>query len=183
MPINTPAYNSRVTDEALEKKFRDTFKSQGGAELVDDLYAQGVIVPIVDFTSAAEGSALPVSLQQAMDFSVGESRASASTTTAINNTGFWRVRYQCMFEIASANAQSANIYITDGFANKNIWSVDESSGTNSLFVVDGEFIVFLNTGESLVITTNRTETDLIVNYRQVADLNGNLVNPLGFTFS
>ena len=39
MPTNENTYNSRVTSEALEKKYRDVFPSQGGAELVDDLYA------------------------------------------------------------------------------------------------------------------------------------------------
>ena len=183
MPTNANTFNSRVTSEALEAKFRQVFPSQGGAELPQDLFASGVLQPVIDFSSVAEGSVLPANLQTAMDFAVGESRANASTVTAISNTGFWRVRYQCMFEISSGNAQSANIRITDGVSNKNIWSVDENSGTSNHLVVDGEFNVFLNTGQSLVIETNRTQTLLVVNYRQIANVNGTLVNPLGFTFS
>ena len=86
MPTNQNAYNSRVTSEALEKKFRDSFTSQGGAELVDDLYASGVIVPVVDFTAAAEGSALRSDLQVAWDFSTGHNRINTTTTTTIINT-------------------------------------------------------------------------------------------------
>ena len=81
MPTNQNAYNSRVTDESLEKKFRDTFKSQGGAELVDDLYASGVIVPVVDFTAAAQGSELRSDLQSAWDFAT-------SSTSIVNSVNF-----------------------------------------------------------------------------------------------
>ena len=78
MPTNQSTYNSRLTSEALEQKFRDTFPSQAGAELVNDLYAQGVIVPVVDFSDVASGQVLPVQLQQAWDF--------ATTRTVVNNS-------------------------------------------------------------------------------------------------
>ena len=91
MPTQATTYNSRVTDEALEKRFRDTFRSQGGAELVDDLYAQGVIVPVVDFTAAATGQQLSQNLQTAWDFSTGFNQVINTSTTIINNAGFGRL--------------------------------------------------------------------------------------------
>ena len=91
MPTQATTYNSRVTDEALEKKFRDTFKSQGGAELVDDLYASGVIMPIVDFTAAAQGSELRSDLQTSWDFSTGNAVISATNNDIVTTPGFWKV--------------------------------------------------------------------------------------------
>ena len=92
MPTQQTTYNSRVTSESLEKKFRDTFTAQGGAELVDDLYASGVVVPIVDFTAAAEGSALRSDLQTAWDFATNIVQiTSTSDTTIVTTPGFWKV--------------------------------------------------------------------------------------------
>ena len=78
-------YNARVTTEALEKKFRDTFPSQVGAELVDDLYASGVIVPTVDFTAAAQGSELRSDLQTAWDFATGYSAVNNANVDIVTN--------------------------------------------------------------------------------------------------
>ena len=73
MPTNANTFNSRVTSEALEAKYRQVFPSQGGAELPQDLFASGVIQPVVDFSSVAEGSVLAPNLQTAWDFSTGNS--------------------------------------------------------------------------------------------------------------
>ena len=92
MPTNANIFNSRVTSEALEAKFRQVFPSQGGAELPQDLFASGVIQPVVDFSSVAEGSILPQNLQTAWDFATGSTVISNTTPqTIINNTGFWQV--------------------------------------------------------------------------------------------
>ena len=99
MPTQSTTYNSRVTDEALEKRFRDTFKAQGGAELVDDLYAQGVIVPVVDFTAAATGQQLAQNLQTAWDFSTGNGSADNATTAFISNSGFWLINWTINFNV------------------------------------------------------------------------------------
>ena len=126
MPTNQNAYNSRVTDEALEKKFRDTFKSQGGAELVDDLYASGVIVPVVDFTAAAQGSELRSDLQTAWDFATGHATVSNATSFLITTPGFWRIHVNAFFVSSSSAAATGNMYITDGATNKPIWELNEN---------------------------------------------------------
>lgn len=184
MPTQQTTYNSRVTDEALEKKFRDTFKSQGGAELVDDLYAQGVIVPIVDFTAAAQGSELRSDLQTAWDFSTGFSNIINTTTTFITTPGFWQVDLNWSFE-NSANASEAKIEINDGASDKVIWEFNiTASATNGpLAAIEHKFVVFLRAGDSLKGSTDTSRASLDIWYRQIADVSGNLVNPLGFTSS
>jgi hypothetical protein len=121
MPTQQTTYNSRLTDEALEKKFRDTFKSQGGAELVDDLYASGVIVPIVDFTAAAQGSELRPDLQTAWDFATGHNTVSNASTNVITTPGFWKVDLNLVGFSVVSSAMAANVRIDDGVSSKVIW--------------------------------------------------------------
>ena len=184
MPTNQNAYNSRVTDETLEKKFRDTFTSQGGAELVSDLYASGVIVPVVDFTSAAEGSALRQDLQSSWDFATGFNRITGTTTTVVNTPGFWKVDLNFALIVSAAVSRGASVQISDGIGNKKIWDIfiGTTPSDEGGLVTSETFTVFLRSGDSLTGTAS-TGSNLSIAYRQIADVNGNLVNPLGFTFS
>lgn len=184
MPTNQNAYNSRVTDEALEKRFRDTFRSQGGAELVDDLYASGVIVPVVDFTAAATGQQLEQNLQTAWDFTTGQDTVAGTTTTVISNAGFWQVDLIYSGFISGSVADAANVSITDGLSTKKVWNFAQSGATAAVdSVVESSFVVFLRSGDSLTASTVNTNYVLSLWYRQIATLNGDLVNPSGFTSS
>lgn len=179
MPTQQTTYNSRVTDEALEKKFRDTFKSQGGAELVDDLYAQGVIVPIVDFTAAAQGSELRSDLQTAWDYATDLTTVVNTTTTAISTPGFWKCGWS--IENVGAAVGGINIRITDGVTPKTINSL-KVNANESLYFPDA-FVVFLRSGDALTVQTTNGNTFIRFHYRQIADVSGTLINPLGFTSS
>lgn len=185
MPTNANAYNSRVTDESLEKRFRDTFRSQGGAELVNDLYAQGVIVPVVDFTAAATGDVLGENLQTAWDFSTGFNRITASgTTTLINNAGFWQIELNASAQ-STGSPVIGTIQITDGLTSKKVWEwyvEDSGSAVNVPGAFDQRFVVYLRSGDSLTATGDAQMT-MSIWYRQIATLNGDLVNPSGFTSS
>ena len=170
MPTNANTFNSRVTSEALEKKFREVFPAQGGAELVQDLFASGVIQPVVDFSSVAEGSVLPQNLQTAWDFATGHNTVAGSSATVINNTGFWRVDLNAGFE-NSTTALDASISITDGLSSKVIWEVNAAatSITGTYALQNDAFIVFLRSGDSLVAQTNNAQLVLDVVYRHTAD--------------
>jgi len=190
MPTQSTTYNTRLTDEALEKRFRDTFRSQGGAELVDDLYASGVIVPVVDFTQAAEGSQLPTMLQTAWDFTTGSAqRSAAGTTSLISTAGFWRVDVSASgFATAGSGGGifSSFIRINDGATTKPVWGLSSQvvSPVVGNFAFESDFIVFLRSGDTLELHNTNTGVYVIdVWYRQVADVSGNLVNPSGFTSS
>jgi len=185
MPTNTNAYNSRVTDEALEKRFRDTFRSQGGAELVDDLYAQGVIVPVVDFTAAATGQQLGQNLQTAVDFSTSlVSKNSAGTSTLTTSPGFWRFYGQASIDYFGNPAEEVRIRLTDGFSTKIIWNLRGIvvTGSNSAVSSSFDLVVFLRSGDSASVQVNNGGA-IDLAYRQIATVNGDLVNPQGFTSS
>ena len=185
MPTNQNAYNSRVTDESLEKKFRDTFVSQGGAELVDDLYASGVIVPVVDFTSAAQGSELRSDLQTAMDFATGIAfRNTAGASTLTTSPGFWRLFGTASLDHYAGAAERTDIRIFDGVTSKYVffYSGTVVAGADEGISVPFDFNVFLRSGDTLTINVTNGGS-ISVSYRQIANAYGNLVNPLGFTSS
>lgn len=184
MPTNQNAYNSRITDEELEARFRSTFKAQGGAELVDDLYASGVIVPVVDFTAAAEGSALPKQLQEAWDFTTGHQSFNNSSGTLISNSGFWQLGINS-FLVASGATVVNRISLSDGLTSKVIFEANASfpSGSQGANAVDDKFVVFLRAGDSITCNSVSGDAYLDVWYRQIATVNGELVNPSGFSFS
>ena len=183
MPTNQNAYNSRVTDETLEKKFRDTFKSQGGAELVDDLYASGVIVPVVDFTSAAQGSELRSDLQSAWDFATNSvSLVNQTDVSLITTPGFWQVGLTSIF--LDLDGSDQRIQIFDGATEKDVWrAVGAAQSGTQVGVFTTTFVCFLRSGDILRGTSSFTNKTLNIWYRQIADVSGNLVNPLGFTSS
>ena len=181
-------YNARVTTEALEKKFRDTFPSQAGAELVDDLYASGVIVPTVDFTAAAQGSELEVALQRAWDFATDYNVVNNGTAVLASTPGFYKVDLICTSnDIArSAVTTICSVFIEDASASTKIiwrWSTSAQSGSGNFGLSEGEFIVYLRSGDSLKAFSTATSDTLNIWNRQIADVSGNLVNPLGFTSS
>lgn len=182
MPTNANTFNSRVTSEALEAKFRQVFPAQGGAELVQDLYASGVVQPVIDFSSVAEGSVLAANLQTAYDFSVGEYIAKNATVTVISNTGFWKVSVRTVGDF-NPNNHDVSLNITDGLSTKPIWTLEGLNTGGSSQGYNEEIVVFLRAGDSLTASSNNAACGIMGNYRQIADVSGNLVNPLGFVFS
>ena len=188
MPTNANTFNSRVTSEALEAKYRQVFPSQGGAELVQDLFASGVIQPVVDFSTVAEGSVLSPNLQTAWDFSTGSfSSATAGVSTLISNPGFWLIDVTATGFAFQPVADSTIIRINDGTSTKPVWAVTAVATTSTAesgIFGENRFVVFLRAGDTLehnLTSTSAWQTDIW--YRQIADVNGTLVNPLGFTFS
>ena len=184
MPTNANTFNSRVTSEALEKKFRDVFPAQGGAELVQDLFASGVIQPVIDFSSVAEGSVLAENLQTAFDFATSHTTTQAGTTTIANTPGFWVLEINVTMDATGSN-NSPHLSLSDGISSKVIWQIRSiSSGTASAAAVTNDrIVVFLRSGDTLSATSNNTSNRIDVSTRQIADVSGNLVNPLGFVSS
>lgn len=166
-----------ITSESLQAKIRELLPSQQG--FGEDLQASNVILPVIDLTAAAQGTTTPEILLTAWDFSTGHATVANATTTLINTTGFWKV--DLVMSQQSAGSDNGSIYITDGLTTKTIWEVNVSGITGYGFVDSNEFVVFLRAGDSLVAQTNSARIDLDISWRQIADVNGNLTNPLGFS--
>ena len=168
-----------VTSESLEAQIRDLLPSQNG--FTEDLQAQNVIVPIIDLTSASQGTNVPLYQQQAWDFSSGSATVKNTTTTLVSNAGFWQVGLNWSGFIGTT--RTASIQINDGATTKKVWEFTSPGVTTSTLMapLTDDFIVYLRSGDSLTATTNNNTSILNIWYRQVADVNGTVVNPLGFT--
>lgn len=174
-----------ITSEALQAKIRTLLPSQQG--FGEDLQAQNVIVPIIDLTAAAEGSSTPAFLQRAWDSTTGNFNSkAAATSTVINNTGFWQVGITAnlISTVTGTTAGQTSLQINTGSSTTDVWTLTKlvSSGVTSGNALNDEIVVFLNSGHSLEYTaSSATFAHISLWYRQIADINGNLVNPAGFT--
>ena len=172
---------SSVTSEALQLKLRQLLPSQQG--FGTDLSASDTIIPIIDLTEAAEGSSVPENLQTALAF--GSQTAfdiTNTTSTIINSTGFFRVFGSVAGRVQSSASIVGSFSMTDGSTTKKIWGFDctLATSTDPVAGIAFDFVVYLNSGESMTATGN-SGTTLVGSTRQIADVNGTLVQPVGFT--
>ena len=173
---------SSVTSEALQLKLRQLLPSQQG--FGTDLSASDTILPIIDLTRAAEGSDTPEYLQTALAHGSSTAFDVINTaTTIINQTGFFRVLGVCTIDNNSGSPVDCNFEINDGSTTVKVWRAESSTSTSTLSTIGYtyDFIVFLRAGDSLVADSNAASANLTGSTRQVADVNGTLVNPSGFT--
>jgi len=171
----------RVTSEALQSTIRDLLPSQNG--FGDDLMASNVIIPTIDLTASAEGSQIGQNLQTALGFgSQTAFEITNSTSTIINNTGFFRVFGTVGGRVQSSAPIEGYFSMTDGLSTKKVWAFDTTlpTSTDPVAGIGFDFVVYLNAGESMSGTGNSGST-LVGSTRQIADINGNLINPVGFS--
>ena len=166
-----------VNSEDLQQQIRDLLPSQNG--FGSELQASNVITPIIDLTAAAEGSSLPVSLQQSLAFgSVTAFQAQGSTDVIENSPGFYRIFGTAVLS-DSAVAESCEIQMSDGLSTKNLIRF-RKDGTGMNGVVNYDFLVFLRPGDSVSAISASADAFLSGCSRQVATGDGTLVQPNGF---
>ena len=173
----------QVVSESLQATIRRLLPSQQG--FTEDLQASNVIQPIIDLTPSAEGRALPVELQESVAFGSQTAFDISNTTVVIANTpGFYRIFGTVCIRQSSTGNQVANFTMSDGLSVKKVWGI-EMLGSSALQpnTVSFDFNVFLAAGESISGVSGGTNSHIIGSSRQIADVNANLVNPNGFSFS
>ena len=168
-----------IKSENLENKVRSLLPSQGGLGSGFDLSASTQIVPIVDLTESAEGSNLRQDLQSALSFKNASGfGVENTTTTLINNTGFYRVIGVSNIMLTSGVNISNEFFLSDGVSNKTIWKhvlLNVSATETSCIPFD--FVVFLEAGESFSATSSAARGIISGSTRQLANIDGELTNP------
>ena len=153
---------------------RELLPSQRG--FGEDLQASNVIMPVIDLTAAAEGLSTPQYQQQAIAFgSQTPFSINNATTVVVNSPGFFRIFGLCSWRTSGVGLFS----MSDGLSTKVIWQGNADSDDNGYIQYD--FIVFLTSGDSLSAQSTTANVFLIGSTRPVADVNGNSINPIGFT--
>tara|TARA_A100001015_G_C14872355_1_gene664906 strand:- start:242 stop:781 length:540 start_codon:yes stop_codon:yes gene_type:complete len=170
--------------EAIEEDLNSNFPSQGQGNPPLYYSLSEVVVPTYSINNVAEGSSLPENLQTAWDFSTGHSKLYNTTSTLISTPGFWQIDFT-LTGLLVKNAGSdddTSFDLSDGISSKEIWQLTcwnaAQIGTGG--VLEDRFVVFLRSGDSLSCSAS---INGLVNvwYRQIATVNGELVNPLGFS--
>ena len=162
-----------VNSEQLQTVIRDLLPSQNG--FGSELQASNVITPIIDLTAAAEGSALPFDLQSAQSFgSQTAFNVNNTTTTLANSPGFWRIQGNVF--MGAGGGCSFNV--TDGLSSKLLYNYVMSAGSTG-FNVPFDYLIFLASGESVNFFAS-AQGFASGSYRQVADAQGQLIEPNGF---
>ena len=170
-----------ITSEALQATIRRLLPSQQG--FGEDLQATNVITPIIDLTPTAEGSILPRDLGNALAFDSQTNFAvSNATSQIVNTTGFHRiVAVSSVNGSGSGNRKNTIIFSNSG-TDKTCWNhTVTDSGSFGTQAIQVDLIVFCAAGDSVSVFSNNVDTFFAGTVRQVADVNGNLVNPAGFT--
>lgn len=173
-----------ITSEALEAAYRNLTPSQQG--FTEDLMASNTIIPILDLTASAEGTTTPSYLTRAWDYSTGSAKVDGPTpATLVTVPGFWQINAIYTADTATLSVSTpvmANLSLTDGVTPKTVWELYRSNAnTDSESTILDAFVVFVASGYSLTAYTQGTGKILAVQYRQIADVNGNIINPLGYT--
>lgn len=173
-----------ITSESLESAYRALTPSQQG--FTQDLMASNTIIPVLDLSSAASGGSTGENLQTAWDDTTGHHRQSAvaTTTDIITNTGFWQCDLTAVWQPNGSNTPAITVQIDDGTVTKiPIWqcSYAITGASDSISGLESKFVVFLRAGRKLQVYTASTNAVIDIWYRQIASVNGTLINPAGFT--
>lgn len=180
---NEPVQNYEVTSPSLEQTVRSLLPSVAGYGGL--LRSTNTIIPVIDITSAAEGSSVAESLQQAIAFGSQTVFEASNTTTNLANTpGFWRVVGTSTGWFAGTTGFDTNEFIIDdGSSTKRVWAHNiYANASNPAFgSLNIDLIFFLRSGDTLKAKTDNVAFFLEGSYRQIATVDGTLVNPSGFT--
>lgn len=170
-----------VTSEALQAQIRSLLPSQQG--FGEDLQASNVIVPVIDLTSTAEGSSLPQYLQTAINFGGATAfDANNSTATLASVGGFYRVTCGIVCKRDGSVDVSGQFFINDASSTKKLWSLELRNSSGEGYISENfDYTFYLRSGDTLFAKSSNANVRMVGSVRQVADVNGNLVNPTGFT--
>ena len=166
-----------IKSENIESKINQLLPSQGGFGAGVDFSASTMVIPIIDLTETAEGSPLRVDLQSAYSIKNTIFTISNATSTVLNTTGYFK--FEGIGSVLQTNTtMSGTISITDGVTTKILYKITGIGSANAGVTANPfNFVVFLQAGESISISTSNSFCTINGNYRQVADLAGNLTSP------
>ena len=176
------AQEFRINSASIESKINQLLPSQGGNGAGVDFSASTMVIPIVDLTESAEGS----SLRQDLQVSISHGSATVfnvrggTNTDIITTTGYYRIIGTVFFPYLNATDLGVfEINLYDGATQKLVYgnqAVASAAGfnTNNIPV---DLNVFINSGDSCNVTTSQY-VRFVGSTRQIASIDGNLVNPL-----
>jgi len=164
-----------IKSSQIEDKINQLLPSQGGFQPGVDFSASTMVIPIVDLTETAEGGTTRQDLQSAISLASSTVfDVTNTTTTIVNTTGYWRVT--AVSSCGGSPTVRNSIIMTDGSTTKQMWEHLMNGTGNSCLNID--YIFYLPAGVSLQVKSDSSGATIAGSVRQIADLSGNLVNPI-----
>lgn len=168
-----------IKSSNIEDKINQLLPSQGGFQAGVDFSASTMVVPIVDLTETAEGSTKRQDLQTAMSLTTATVvNTRNATNNIINTTGYYRCLINVYAEQTSADV-AGNMQITDGTTTKKLFGINVPASPSVTQALQDSFdvVVFLKAGDTLQASSNDNDVLISGSVRQIADVNGNLIDP------
>ncbi len=165
-----------IKSQQIEDKINQLLPSQGGFQPGVDFSASTMVIPVVDLTETAEGSNLREDLQRSLSHKTAtEFNVTNAVTTIINTTGYYQISGTTTTALTTG-AQRVDLFINDGTTIKVVWSHSVPASSASTAVSIDNIIILLEAGDSFGITAT-AQAIAKGSVRQIADLQGNLINP------
>ena len=176
---NQPPQNYEVNSPAIETLLRNQLPSVAGYGGL--VRASNTIIPVLDVSAAAEGSSLPLNLQQSIAYgSMTAFETSNATETIANVAGFYRaVGVLCATDNVSNVA--CGFLMTDGSTPKQVFAHFGTGNAVDSVAVPFDLMFFLDSGISLQAFSEHAGDFVVGSIRQVATSDGTLVQPAGFS--
>ena len=167
-----------INSQELQDKVDKLLPSQGGAGAGFDLSASTQIIPIIDLTESAEGSNVRQDLQTASSFASTLVDCTNSDQLITTTTGYFQLEFAYNVSVAGSN-NFVRIYLDDGVTEKEVFQQKAyASGTNGVAHGNSRIVVFISAGKELRIQSNNASSRIVVCSHQIADIDGNLSNPI-----
>lgn len=169
-----------INSQLLQDKVSSLLPSQGGAGAGLDLSASTQIVPIIDLTESAEGSNVRADLQSAFSkTNCTEFDVEGASSTIITTTGYWRVFGVSTMLSDTASIRYNRIQLNDGVVFKKVFqhSMPIKPTPSVISSESFDFMVFIPSGDSMLVQSTATGAIISGSVRQIADIDGNLINP------
>jgi hypothetical protein len=165
-----------INSSAIETKINQLLPSQGGFGAGIDFSASTMVIPIVDLTESAEGSAVRQDLQTALSLTTATAfDVNNATTTIVSTTGYFRVVGTFTIRSDTSAVQNIDINMTDGTTTKKMYGTTSTNGGNT-YSYDFDKVFLVKAGDSISVTCS-AQARFIGSSRQIADINGNLTDP------
>lgn len=165
-----------IKSTAIEDKINQLLPSQGGFQPGVDFSASTMVIPVVDLTETAEGSALRQDLQRAISHTNATSFNLQNTSgTIINTPGYWQVQGTVAGQSDVGSSTDTSLVINDGTTSKVLFQTETITNPGSQFFgfFIHPFVIKLEAGDSLIGSAD-LYSRLSGTCNQIADINGNL---------
>lgn len=179
-----------TSNETLRTRVFNAFQDRAGSARLDNIRVLDTIIPVFDVSNTVSPTAtstIESIFQQVLSRNSSVVTVSNSNTTTQLTTvgGFYLVKYGYSAFQNGSNVDF-QLELTGGGSTTSIlryYPFVASVGSSDYYSVNGECFVFVQSSDNLFLKTAGQNAYSVANVSttQILDINGNFVNPVGFS--